>query len=106
MRKKNIRELQSDFLPTKQGNLLFSYRIRWQMITSVNLKPYRSNIDHLRGGAIPPYGVNRTYDTAVRLGGPRWACPSQSFFHLFVVGAGMQKVVRVHYLSFARNGII
>lgn len=27
------------------------------MITSVNLKPNRSNIDHLRGGAIPPYGV-------------------------------------------------
>ena len=27
------------------------------MITSVNLKLDRSNIDHLRGGAIPPYGV-------------------------------------------------
>lgn len=27
------------------------------MITSVNLKPNRSNIDRLRGGAIPPYGV-------------------------------------------------
>ena len=67
----------SDFLPTGLRPL---YRIRWQMITSVNLKPvYRSNIDHLRGGAIPPYGVNRTYDTAVRLGGPRWACQSQSF---------------------------
>lgn len=67
----------SDFLPTGLRPL---YRIRWQMITSVNLKPvYRSNIDHLRGGAIPSYGVNRTYDTAVRLGGPRWACPGQSF---------------------------
>lgn len=35
--------------------------------------------DRLRGGAIPSYGVDRTYDTVVRLGGPRWACPGQSF---------------------------
>lgn len=57
MRKKKYSRLQSDFIPTKARKLAFSYRIRWQMITSVNLKPNRSNIDRLRGGAIPPYGV-------------------------------------------------
>lgn len=90
----------SDFLPTGLRPL---YRIRWQMITSVNLKPvYRSNIDHLRGGAIPPYGV--TTRKTRRVVGRSQVGLLLTLLERSTGVSSMQKVVRVHYLSFARDG--
>jgi hypothetical protein len=92
----------SDFLPTGLRPL---YRIRWQMITSVNLKPvYRSNIDHLRGGAIPPYGV--TTRKTRRVVGRSQVGLLLTLIERSTGVSSMQKVVRVHYLSFASDGII
>nr|DAP89806.1 MAG TPA: hypothetical protein [Caudoviricetes sp.] len=74
------------------------------MITSVNLKPNRSNIDRLRGGAIPPYGV--TTRKTRRVVGRSQVGLLLTLFERSTGVSGMQKVVRVHYLSFARDGII
>ena len=92
----------SDFLPTGLRPL---YRIRWQMIIFVNLtclslqytivcEAVRFRLTVLTVRMTQRYG---------------WEVPGGlvqvNLFPLVVIGEGMQKVVRVHYLPFASNGI-
>ena len=74
------------------------------MITSVNLKLDRSNM--IICEAVRFRLTVLTVRMTQRYG---WEVPGGlaqvNLFPLFVIGTGMQKVVRVHYLPFASDGI-